>query len=100
MKMLNSALLAGAAVLLVPSMALAQEAPVAQPAVVETQAAPMAAELMLPANSEVIVSLNETVTSGTHRMGEKVFFTVAQDVKVDGRTVIPQGTRAVGQVTR
>jgi hypothetical protein len=101
MKTIHSALLAGAALLLVPAAALAQEAPAAQPAVIETQAAaPMGGETLLPANSEVILSLNETVTSGTHRMGEKVFFTVAQDVKADGRTVIAQGTRAVGQITR
>jgi hypothetical protein len=101
MKSIHSALLAGAALLLVPSAAFAQEAPAPQPAVVETQvAAPMAGEAALPANSEVVLSINETVTSGTHRMGEKVFFTVAQDVKVDGRTVIPQGTRAVAQITR
>ncbi|MEA3064433.1 MAG: hypothetical protein QOJ27_872 [Sphingomonadales bacterium] len=101
MNKFHSALFAGAALLLIPSAAMAQDAPAVQPAVVETQAtAPMAAEAMLPANSEVVVAINETVTSGTHRMGEKVFFTVAQDVKVDGQTVIPQGTRAVGQITR
>ncbi|MEA3054191.1 MAG: hypothetical protein QOG72_3094 [Sphingomonadales bacterium] len=101
MKTMHSALLAGAALLLVPSAGFAQEAPAPQPAVVETQAAaPMADVAALPANSEVVLAINETVTSGTHRMGEKVFFTVAQDVKVDGRTVIPQGTRAVGQITR
>jgi hypothetical protein len=99
MKMLNSALLAGASLLLVPAVAMAQETPVAVPAVAETVASPASAEAVIPANTEVVLSINETVTSGTHRMGEKVFFTVVQDVKADGRTVIPQGTRAVGQIT-
>jgi hypothetical protein len=105
MKRFHSALLAGAVVLLVPSAAFAQDAaataPVAAPAVVETEAtAPMAAEAVLPANSEVVLTMNETVSSKSHRLGEKFSLTVAQDVKVDGNTVIPRGTRAVAQITR
>ena len=101
MKKFHSALFAGAALLLVPSAAMAQETPVAQPAVVETQtAAPIAAEAVLPANSEVVLTMNETVSSKSHRLGEKFSLTVAQDVKVNGATVIPRGTRAVAQITR
>ena len=51
-------------------------------------------------NTEIPVSLNETISSKTHRLGDKVALTVAQDVKVDGVVLIPQGTRAIGQVTR
>jgi hypothetical protein len=98
MKRIHSALLAGAALLLVPSAAFAQDVPAAQPAVVET--APMAAEVVLPANSEVVLTNNAMVTSKSHRLGEKFSMTVAQDVKVDGMTVIPRGTRAVAQITR
>jgi hypothetical protein len=101
MKTIHSALLAGAALLLVPSAGFAQEAPMAQPAVVETQvAAPAAAEVVLPANSEVVMTMNETVSSKSHRLGEKFSLTVAQDVKANGMTVIPRGTRAVAQITR
>jgi hypothetical protein len=107
MKKIHSAMLAGAALLLVPSAAFAQDAasvqpamPTAQPAVVETQAAPMAAEAVLPANSEVVLTMNETVSSKSHRLGEKFSLTVAQDVKVDSAVVIPRGTRAVAQITR
>lgn len=101
MKTIHSALLAGAALLLVPSAAFAQDVPAAQPAVVETQAeAPMAAEVVLPANSEVVLTMNETVSSKSHRLGEKFSLTVAQDVKASGMTVIPRGTRAVAQITR
>jgi hypothetical protein len=101
MKRINSALLAGAALLLVPTAAFAQEAPAAQPAVVQTQAeAPMAAEVVLPANSEIVMTMNETVSSKSHRLGEKFSLTVAQDVKANGMTVIPRGTRAVAQITR
>ena len=102
MKRIHSALLAGAALLLAPSAAFAQDVPAAQPAVVETQAAaPMAAaEVVLPANSEVVLTMNETVSSKSHRLGEKFSLTVAQDVKVDNMVVIPRGTRAVAQITR
>jgi hypothetical protein len=101
MKTIHTALFAGAALLLVPTVGFAQEAPVAQPAVVETQAAaPMATEAVLPANSEVVLTMNETVSSKSHRLGEKFSLTVAQDVKLDGMTVIPRGTRAVAQITR
>lgn len=104
MKNLHSALLAGAALLLVPSAAFAQSAepaaPAAVPAVVETVAAPAAREAVLPANSEIVLTMNETVSSKSHRLGEKFSLTVAQDVKVDGTTVIPRGTRAVAQITR
>jgi hypothetical protein len=101
MKTIHSALLAGAALLLVPTAGFAQEAPAAQPAVVETQAAaPAAAEVVLPANSEIVMTMNETVSSKSHRLGEKFSLTVAQDVKANGMTVIPRGTRAVAQITR
>jgi hypothetical protein len=101
MKTIHSALFAGAALLLVPTAGFAQEAPAAQPAVVETQlAAPMAAEAVLPANSEIVMTMNETVSSKSHRLGEKFSLTVAQDVKANGMTVIPRGTRAVAQITR
>jgi hypothetical protein len=101
MKRIHSALLAGAALLLVPSAALAQQVPAAQPAVVETQAAaPMATEVVLPANSEVVLTMNTAVSSKSHRLGEKFALTVAQDVKANGTVVIPRGTRAVAQITR
>ncbi|HEU0097985.1 MAG TPA: hypothetical protein VFQ67_04345 [Allosphingosinicella sp.] len=98
MKTIHSALLAGAALLLVPTAAFAQDVPAAQPAVVAT--APMSAEVVLPANSEVVLTMNETVSSKSHRLGEKFSLTVAQDVKVDNMVVIPRGTRAVAQITR
>ncbi len=113
MKKFHAALLAGATLVLVPAAASAQDAPapavaapaldapVAVPAVIETEAtAPMAAESVLPANSEIVLTMNETVSSKSHRLGEKFSLTVAQDVKADGMTVIPRGTRAVAQITR
>ncbi len=92
MKSIHAALLAGASILLTPVPAFAQT----------EAAAPMsseASEIVLPANTEVVLTLNESVSSKTHRLGDKFSLTLAQDVKVEGRTLIPQGTRAVGQVT-
>lgn len=101
MNRIHSALFAGAALMLAPSAAFAQAVPAAQPAVAEVQAAaPMASQAVLPANSEVVVTMNSTVTSNSHRLGEKFSLTVAQDVKANGMTVIPRGTRAVAQITR
>jgi hypothetical protein len=68
-----------------------------QPAVVEM--APATVEAVLPANTEVVLVTTGVISSDSHRKGEKVSFAVGQDVKVDGRVVIPQGTRAVGLVT-
>lgn len=100
MKKIHSALFAGAALLLAPSAAFAQDVPAAQPAIVATSAAPMTAEAVLPANSEVVLTMNSAVSSKSHRLGEKFSLTVAQDVKANGMTVIPRGTRAVAQITR
>lgn len=109
MKPIHSALLAGASLMLMPAAAMAQEAPAAAPVAVEQTAQPVEAVAavapapvmaVLPANTEIPLSLNETISSKTHRLGDKVALTVAQDVKVDGVVLIPQGTRAVGQVTR
>ncbi len=60
----------------------------------------MAQEVMLPANSEVVLTMNSMVSSKSHRLGEKFSLTVAQDVKANGAVVIPRGTRAVAQITR
>jgi hypothetical protein len=108
MKSVHAALLAGASLMLTPVAAFAQEAPAAAPAAVEQAAAPVETvavapapvSAVLPANTEIPVSLNETISSKTHRLGDQVALTVAQDVKVDGHVLIPQGTRAIGQVTR
>ena len=108
MKSIHAALLAGASLMLLPSAAFAQEAPAAvaqpaaeaQPVEVAPAVAPAPVAAVLPANTEIPVSLNETISSKTHRLGDKVALTVAQDVKVDGVVLIPQGTRAIGQVTR
>lgn len=56
---------------------------------------------VLPANTEVVLRLSDELTSkgNQHKVGHMFRLTVAYDVKVDGTTVIPSGTQAVGEVT-
>lgn len=58
--------------------------------------------LVLPLNSEVVLRLADELTSKGNRSKEGSMFrlTVAYDVKVDGTTVIPSGTPAVGEITK
>lgn len=58
--------------------------------------------LVLPANSEVILRLTDELTSkgNQNKVGSMFRLTVAYDVKVDGTTVIPSGTPAVGEITK
>jgi hypothetical protein len=55
----------------------------------------------LPANTEVVLRLSDELTSkgNQHKVGHMFRLTVAYDVKVNGTTVIPSGTQAVGEVT-
>ena len=81
-------------------------APAAAPAVqtyvqpqVALAAAPQVREAMLPANTEVVLTLNSYLSSKTHKIGDKFALSVAKDVMVGGNVVIPKGSRAVGVVT-
>ncbi|MEA3002159.1 MAG: hypothetical protein QOH81_947 [Sphingomonadales bacterium] len=89
-----------------PALALQQTAPAAGPEAASAPsvtpavaAAPVADVSVLPANSEVIVALNEALSSDDKRLGDTFSLTVSQDVKANGAVVIPKGTRAVGQIT-
>ncbi|MBH1944414.1 hypothetical protein I5L01_09230 [Erythrobacter sp. YJ-T3-07] len=55
----------------------------------------------LPANTEIIVSLNQEVTTkgNTWSEGDKFDMTVEEDVMLGEYIVIPRGTRAVGTIT-
>ena len=54
--------------------------------------------LVLPANTEVPVSLNEEVSSRTARKGSVFDVSVIRDVMAGGRVVIARGTRGHGEV--
>jgi hypothetical protein len=91
MKTIHSALLAGAALLLAPSAAFAQPVPIT---VAPTQAGPV-----LKQGTEIrLVTLTE-LNSKRNKRGERFDMEVQESVQLDGQTVIPAGTRAVGEIT-
>ncbi len=60
---------------------------------------PVQAErLTLPKDSAVIVKLAETVSSGTHKKGDKISLFVVTDVIQNGKTVIKANTPVTGTV--
>lgn len=95
MRKLTSAVLAAA---LATSSSLAQ-----QPVSSTPPSAPAEAEQVLaselPANTEILLSVNSEVTSTTHRAGDTFTMSVVSDVRIGDQVVIPRGTRAVGEVT-
>lgn len=102
MKNLHTALVAGAALLLVPSAALAQAVPLApgQPAV-SPIAAPSPASAVLRVGTEVPLRLKEELTTKGKkiRVGHRFHLETSEPVIVQGVTVIPVGSPAVGEIT-
>lgn len=83
-----------------PQISLAQETD-AGPIQAIAAAKPAASGRMatLPANTELIVRLNEELTTKKNEEGETFYLTVVQEVLVDGFVVIPKGARAIGEIT-
>lgn len=54
----------------------------------------------LPEGTEIPLRTLQELNSDRNRVGDRFDLEVAQDVQLNGRTVIPAGTRAVGEVTR
>ena len=65
------------------------------------QSAQLSAQTMLPANTEVVLSMNEDLTTkgGSIEEGSMFNLTVASDVKLGEMVVIPRGSRGAGEVT-
>lgn len=59
----------------------------------------LAAQGTVPAGTSVTVNLDQSVSSKTARAGQTVAGSVAHDVVVDGKTLIPKGSRATLMVT-
>lgn len=55
----------------------------------------------LPANSEIVLRVNDTVTTDgkRYREGDTFGLSVVRDVMQDGSVVIPRGSQAVGKIT-
>lgn len=58
-------------------------------------------QTVLPANTEIIMSMNEDLTTkgGKIEEGTMFYLTVVSDVKVGNYVVIPKGARGAGEVT-
>jgi len=54
----------------------------------------------MPEGTPVMLSFDQSVSSKTARKGDQVKFHVFEDVKVDGKTVIRQGTHVTGVISR
>lgn len=91
MKKFHTALVAGSFVMLVPAGVLAQPVPIS---VAPAQSGPM-----LRQGTEIrLVTLTE-LNSKRNKVGERFDMEVQESVQLDGQTVIPAGTRAVGEIT-
>jgi hypothetical protein len=78
---------------------LAQTTPPVQPIIIQPQKATN--QIILPANTEIIMSMNEDLTTkgGRAEEGTMFYLTVVSDVKVGDTVVIPRGSRGGGEVT-
>ena len=81
--------------------ATAQEVPATGESLRLVEPAEAEATLSLPANSEVLLRMNQTVTTKgrTWKEGDSFALTVVHDVVQDGFVVIPAGSRAMGRIT-
>jgi hypothetical protein len=69
------------------------------PALPETEAPAINRNASIPRGTPIHVRLDETVDTRRNRPGDTVHATLSQPVVVDGRTMIPAGTRFTGHVT-
>ncbi|MES2135801.1 MAG: hypothetical protein V4502_01910 [Pseudomonadota bacterium] len=86
---------AAAAQAVAVSPAAAQQAPL----VIEQAPQPPAAGQVLKQGTPIHLATETEMTSQDNRVGDRIDLRVMDAVSVDGHTVIPVGTRAVGEVT-
>lgn len=97
--MFSVAIFTCGAFLLTPSVVAQDEA--AQPiqAIAATKPAPVGRMKSLPANTEILVRMNEELSTKKNEEGDTFYLTVVHDVLLDGFVVIPKGARATGELT-
>ncbi len=54
--------------------------------------------LVIPADTVIVVVLDQTITSKTNKSGDKFTATVESPIEVEGKVAIPKGARAEGVV--
>lgn len=84
-----------------PPPAAAATAPAPQPAIMAVPVGQAAPQLQLPANTEVLLTMNEDLTTkgGRIEVGHRFNLSVSQDVRMGDLVIIPRGTPAYGEVT-
>lgn len=60
---------------------------------------PVSAQVDIPEGTRVQVRLEERLSSETANQGQKIRFTVTENVEVNGKTVIDQGAPVTGTIT-
>ena len=87
-----------------PTATVTPPAPAPAPATIITAAvapAPVTKVLsVVPDGTEVDLKLAETISSARAMEGQRIRFTVAKEVAIDGYVVIPVGSLAIGTVTK
>jgi type IV secretory pathway VirB10-like protein len=83
-----------------PAVAEAPAPPPVEPAARTSAKVTLAETFTIPADSVLGLELESTVSSETAQLEDRVDARVTRDVKVDGTTVIPAGSRVRGAVTR
>lgn len=54
---------------------------------------------VMPANTEIVLALNQELSSKTARQGQVFDVSVSRDVFADGRLAVPRGAHGTGAVT-
>ncbi len=83
----------------VPGAAIAQDAARSPIAAMAAPIAVADGQSLLPANTEVLLSLNSEVNSKKMKEGQKFDLTVSRDVMIGNYIVIPRGTPGHGEIT-
>ncbi len=63
-----------------------------------SSAARLYADITIPAQTAIVVTLDQSVSSTNAKVGEKIAGTVALNLVVNGQTAIPKGSKAVLKV--
>jgi hypothetical protein len=84
---------------IVAGAASATETPAASaPASAAPVEQPKPQPIVVPSGTELIVTVDQTLSSKSSQAGQTFLATVAQPVSVDGKTAIPKGSRVTGTV--
>lgn len=54
---------------------------------------------VIPSGTSFNATVNSTISSSINQLGDAITATIPNDVIVDGNTVIPAGSQAIGQIT-